>query len=72
MLLVRILTKVINPTKLRVKTTGHYAIEHHVNGMHTVELHPGLTKCLTYAMSSYIVRSMVTACMFDFTFHLSW
>jgi hypothetical protein len=34
-----------NPAKLGVRTTGPYNIEQaHVNGMLTIELHPGITK----------------------------
>jgi hypothetical protein len=43
----KVLKKVHNSAKLGVRTTGPYNIEHaHVNGMFTIELHPGITECI--------------------------
>ncbi len=43
----QVLKEVQDPTKLGVRTTGPYTIEQaHVNGMLTIELHPGVTKCI--------------------------
>ena len=41
----KVLKKVHDPAKLGVRTNGPYNVEQaHVNGMLTIELHPGITK----------------------------
>jgi hypothetical protein len=43
----KVLKKLHDPAKLGVRTTGPYNTEQaHVNGMLTIELHPGITECI--------------------------
>ena len=43
----KVLKNVHDPAKLGVRTTAPYNIEQaHVNGMLTIELHPGITECI--------------------------
>jgi hypothetical protein len=68
----KVWNKVHDRTKLGVRSTGPYTIEQaHFNDMFTIELHPGLTECLSMCnVIQYCLRTIVAVSMIRPMFHL--